>query len=237
MSKSQAFARSTPFLVLAVLLLVLMLILGGMEAAAAPSGAPALVITVTPTPTYTLTPTPTATVTPTPTPTPPRDTVSRSPCDLVITKRVEPTEVQPGDEVLFTIEVTNKGQQGAVNTFVIDDIPEYLEILDVDTSQGTWRQEGQKIIVDIGVIGQDYVVVILIYTRVRDDAPAPLTLENVATARSDNCPDPQALAVLRIVGEPAMPVTGGLSTWWLLAAILGTGLVAVSLALSRRSQV
>jgi uncharacterized repeat protein (TIGR01451 family) len=145
--------------------------------------------------------------------------------------------VQPGDEVLFTIEVTNKGQQGAVNTFVIDDIPEYLEILDVDTSQGTWRQEGQKIIVDIGVIGQDYVVVILIYTRVRDDAPAPLTLENVATVRSDNCPDPQALAVLRIVGEPAMPLTGGFSTWWLLAAILGTGLVAVSLALSRRSQV
>jgi uncharacterized repeat protein (TIGR01451 family) len=231
MSKSQAFARSMPLFVLAVLLVGVLLILGGLEAAAAPSGVPALGITVTPTPTSTSTPTPTPTFMPTPTP------VSHDPCDPVITKRVEPTEVRPGDAVLFTIEVTNKGHQGAVNTFVIDDVPEYLEILDVDTSQGTWRQEGQKIIVDIGVIGQDYVVVILIYTRVRDDAPAPLTLENVATARADNCPDPRAQAVLRIVGEPAMPLTGGFSTWWLLAAILGTGLVAASLALSRRSQV
>jgi uncharacterized repeat protein (TIGR01451 family) len=215
------------------MLLSILFMIGVMEAAAAPPTAPLLGITPTPTSTHT----PTPTVTPTPTSTPPSKKPPPNECELVITKRVEPTEVRPGDEVLFTIEVTNQKHTGAVNTQVIDEISEYLEILDVDTSQGTWRQEGQKIIVDIGVIGQDYVVTIRIYTRVRDDAPTPLSLENLASARSDNCNDPKALALLRLVGEPGLPVTGGFSTWWLLAAILGTGLVAVSLALSRRSQI
>jgi uncharacterized repeat protein (TIGR01451 family) len=139
--------------------------------------------------------------------------------------------------VLFTIEVTNRGQTGAINTYVIDDVPAYLDVLDVNTSQGTWRQEGQKVIVDVGVIGQDYVVTILIYTRVHQDAPAPLYVENLAVARSDNCPDPSARALVHIIGDPGrLPVTGGYSSWWLLAALLGTGLVAVSLALSRRSE-
>ena len=229
MSRSRVLVRWMPFWIPAVVILALLLFLGSLDAAAAPSGAPALGITVTPT--YTPTSTPTPTVTPDGT------RPSRSPCDPVITKRAEPTEVRPGDEVVFTIVVTNRGQTGAINTYVIDDIPEYLEIVDVVTSQGTWRLEGQKVIVEIGVIGQDYVVEILIYTRVRDDAPAPLSIENLAVVRSDNCPEPSASALVRIVGEvERLPVTGGFSTWWLLAAVLGTGLVAVSLALSRRSE-
>jgi uncharacterized repeat protein (TIGR01451 family) len=241
MSRSRVLVRWMPFWIPAVVILALLLLLGSLEAAAAPSAAPALGITVTPTftPTSTSTPTftPTPTSTPTVTPTPDGTRPSHGPCDPVITKRAEPAEVRPGDEVVFTIEVTNRGQRGAINTYVIDDIPEYLEIVDVVTSQGTWWQEGQKVIVEIGVIGQDYVVEILIYTRVRDDAPAPLSIENLAVVRSDNCPDPSASALVRIVGDPGrLPVTGGFSTWWLLAAVLGTGLVAVSLALSRRSE-
>ena len=231
MSKSRLFLRWLSFLVPSLVILGLLAILGDIEAAAAPFSAPVLGIT----PTFTPTATPTATSTPTPTATP--TSVSRSPCDPIISKRAEPAEVRPGDEVLFTIHVTNRGQTAAINTYVIDDLPGYLEVLDVHTSQGTWRQEGQKIIVEIGVIGQDYVVEILIYARVRADAPAPLSVENMATVRSDNCPEPSAWALLQIVGDPGrLPVTGGQSTWWLLAAVLGTGLVAVSLALSRRTE-
>lgn len=235
MSRPKVFLKWLPVLVPAVIVLALLLILGRMEAAAAPS--PALALLITPTPTRTSTPSPTPTQPPaksTPTPTRP----SSSPCDPVISKRVEPSQVRPGDEVLFTIEVTNRGQAGAVNVYVVDDIPEYLEILDVNTSQGTWKQEGQKITVEIGVIGEGYVVEILIHARVRDDAPVPLSIENVAVVRSDNCPDPSARVDLLIVGDPdRLPVTGGFSTWWLLAALLGTGLVAASLMLSRRSQI
>jgi uncharacterized repeat protein (TIGR01451 family) len=232
MSKSRWFLRWLPFLAPAAVILGLLVMLGGMEAAAAPSPAIALGITptFTPTATSTVTPTPTPTITPTP---PSR---SRGDCDPIITKRAEPAEARPGDEVLFTIEVTNRGQTASINTVVIDDIPGYLEILDVSTSQGTWEKKGQQVIVKIGVIGQGYVVEILIYTRVREDAPAPLAVENLVTVRSDNCPEPSARALVQIVGDPGrLPVTGGHSTWWLLAAVLGTGLVGMSLALSRRS--
>lgn len=227
MSKSRVFVRWLPFLVPLAIILGLLVILGGMEAAAAPSSAVALGITPTFTPTVTPTVTPTLPVSPTP----------RSSCDPIISKRAEPAEVRPGDEVLFTIHVTNRGQRASINTYVIDDIPGYLEILDVRTSQGTPSWEGQRVVVDIGVIGQDYVVEIKIYTRVREDAPAPLVVENLATVRSDNCPEPSARALVQIIGDPGrLPVTGRQSNWWLLAAVLGTGLVAVSLAMSRRSE-
>ena len=221
MSRSREFVRWLLFLVPSVTVLGLLLILGSVEAVAAPSSAPALGIT----PTNTATPTSTATPTPTPTATPTR--TSSGVCDPIITKRAEPTEVRPGDEVLFTIEVTNRGRKDSVNTVVIDDVPGYMENVD-----------DQKVTVKVGTIGQDFVVEILIYTRVLEDAPAPLSLENLATVWSDNCPDPSARAVVRIIGDgrPHLPVTGGYSTWWLLAAVLGTGLVGVSLALSRRSE-
>jgi uncharacterized repeat protein (TIGR01451 family)/LPXTG-motif cell wall-anchored protein len=216
-----------PLVALAATMIGVLLVGGGIEAAAAPSGAPVLGITPTSTPTAT------PTVTPRPTGTRP----SYGDCNLIVTKQAEPTEVRPGDDVRFTIWVTNEGQKAAINTYVIDEIPEYLEILDVSTSQGTWRQEGQKIIVEIGTIGQGYVVEIVIDTRVREDAPTPLSLENLAIVKTDNCADPSALAIVRVIGDPVtLPVTGGFSTWWLLAAVLGTGLVAASLVVSRRSE-
>jgi uncharacterized repeat protein (TIGR01451 family) len=228
MSRSKVLARWIPFWVPAVIVLVLLLIVGSLAANAAPPTAP--VMGITPTPTETPPPTPTST--PTPTPTPTRDVGD---CELVVFKRAEPTQVEPGDEVTFTIEVTNRGQQGAINVQVIDDVHEDLEILEVTTTQGVARIEGQRVIVDIGVIGKDFVVTVVIHTRVREEVSAPKTIENVVLARSDNCNDPTAQVFITVIG-PSMPPTGGLSTWWMVAALLGTGLVALSLALSRRSE-
>jgi uncharacterized repeat protein (TIGR01451 family) len=187
--------------------------------------------------------TPTNTNTPTNTPTPPTPVVTPtstrppdfSDCDLVVIKRADPTQVEPGDEVTFIIEVTNRGQKGAINVQVIDDVHEDLEILEVTPTQGIARVEGQRVIVDIGVIGQDFVVTVVIHVRVREDVSVPATIENVVLARSDNCNDPTARVVITVSGPP-LPPTGGLSTWWMVAALLGTGLVALSLAFSRRSE-
>ncbi len=228
MSRSKVLARWIPVWIPAVIVLVLLLLVGSLAANAAPAAAP--VMGITPTPTLTNTPTPTPIVTPTPTPPP-----GVSDCDLVVIKRADPTQVEPGDEVTFTIEVTNRGQTGAINVQVIDDVHEDLEILEVTTTQGIARVEGQRVIVDIGVIGQDFVVTVVIHTRVREDVSTPKTIENVVLARSDNCNDPSARVVITVVGPP-LPPTGGLSTWWMVAALLGTGLVALSLALSRRSE-
>ena len=114
MSRSRVLARWIPVWIPAVIVLVLLFLVGSLAATAAPPVAP--VMGITPTPTFTYTPTPTPSVTPT--------RPATGDCDLVVIKRADPIQVEPGDEVTFTIEVTNRGQQGAINVQVIDDVPE-----------------------------------------------------------------------------------------------------------------
>jgi uncharacterized repeat protein (TIGR01451 family) len=136
---------------------------------------------------------------PTSTPVPPTSTPeSEKKPDLVITKRGEPTQARPGEEVTFTLEVTNRGQAAAVDVVVTDDISPYLEILEVTTTQGTVTIEGQRITVHVGVVGPGFVVEIFIRTRVREDVPLPSTIENPPV----------------IIDVPLLPPTGeGASPW------------------------
>jgi uncharacterized repeat protein (TIGR01451 family) len=181
-----------------------------------------------------ITPTPTFTLTPTPTPTPTKDgTPKVEVADPVILKSVDPAEAKPGEEVTFTLHVFNQGNIAAVDVVVTDDIPAYLEITEVTTTQGEIAIDGQRVTVRVGTVGPDYEVDIVIRTRVRPETPAPLTLENVAILACPNCHDRWARAEVDIVG-PGLPVTGGLGSWWMVAACLGTALVGLSLALSKR---
>lgn len=222
MSKSKVFVQWKAVGIAAAVLLGLLMISHGMKAAAAPPMAPVAGITVTPTPTVTLTPTPPVTPEPEPKYT-----------DPVILKSADPEEARPGEEVSFTLRVFNQGNIAAVDVVVTDDIPAYLEIIEVTTTQGVITIDGQRITVKVGTIGPEFEVQIVIRARVRPETPAPLTLENVAILACPNCHDRWARTEIEIIG-PDLPVTGGLSTWWMVAACLGTGLVGLSLALSRR---
>jgi uncharacterized repeat protein (TIGR01451 family) len=201
--------------------------------------APALGLTPTSTSTSTRVSveTPTPTRPPTSTPKPKDDAP-----DLVIVKRGEPTEVFPGEEVTFTLEVTNRGQESAVGVVVTDEISEYLEILEVTTTQGTVTIEGQTVTVEVGVVGPDFVVEIVIRTRVRDDTPAPLEIENVAVLSSPNGGDRISQTIILKVSQ-VLPVTGRLQAfrsnkllWGLLLAVvlLAGGVVAAGIRMSRR---
>jgi uncharacterized repeat protein (TIGR01451 family) len=153
-----------------------------------------------------ITPTPTLPSTATPTPPPGDDGDTPEP---VIRKRGEPTVVLPGEEVVFTIEATNEGQEAVVGAVVIDEIPEYLEVLEVTTTQGTVHVEGQTVWVEVGTIGPGFVVEIVIRTRVRDDVPRPHVMENVAVMKSHNSRDVQTPPVVIRVPADGMPTTGG----------------------------
>jgi uncharacterized repeat protein (TIGR01451 family) len=232
MSKSKMFAQWRAIGIAAAVILGLLIVSRSMMATAAPPMAPVAGITVTPTPEDSVTPVtpvvtrPTPTFTPTPEPSPEFT-------DPVILKSADPTEARPGEEVTFTLHVVNRGNIAAVDVVVTDDIPAYLQILEVTTTQGVVTIDGQRVTVAVGTIGPDFEVQMLIRTRVRPETPAPLTVENVAILACPNCHDRWARAEVDIVG-PDLPVTGGLSTWWMVAACLGTGLVGLSLALSRR---
>jgi uncharacterized repeat protein (TIGR01451 family) len=127
----------------------------------------------------------------------------------VIRKRVEPTAALPGEEVVFTIEATNEGQEALVGVVIVDEVPEYLEILEVTTTQGTVHVEGQTVWVEVGTIGPGFLVEIVIRTRVRDDVPRPHEIENVAVMRSYNSHDRETSLVVITVPIERLPPAGG----------------------------
>jgi uncharacterized repeat protein (TIGR01451 family) len=231
MSKSTLFWR-----LISLTGLMLVVVLHALPAGAAPPEEPLMGITPTATNTPTSapvdTPTPTSVPADTPTPTP----VRRPPeVDPVITKVGGPAVALPGDEVTFTIEVTNRGQAAAVDVVVTDDVPAYLEILGVTTTQGTAYAQGQKVVVEVGTVGQDFVVRIVIRTRVRPDTPAPVEMENVAVLRSPNAGELWTSPV--IIRVPAlMPETGYSTTFWAILVMAGALLIALGIVWRERAR-
>jgi uncharacterized repeat protein (TIGR01451 family) len=228
MSKSTTFWRLIP-----LASLVLVVILHVLPVGAAPPEEPLLGITPTATNTPTSTPTNTPTSPPADTPTP---APGRSPpeVDPVITKVGGPSVVMPGDEVTFTIEVTNRGQAAAVDVVVTDDVPGYLEILSVSTTQGSAYAQGQKVVVEVGTVGQDFVVRIVIRTRVRSDTPAPVEMENVAVFRSPNAGELWTSPV--IIRVPAlMPESGASTALWAILVLAGSSLTVIGIAWRKRA--
>jgi uncharacterized repeat protein (TIGR01451 family) len=60
------------------------------------------------------------------------------PAELCVTKTVDKEVVEDGDEVVFTVTVTNHGPGDATNVTLIDTVGPYLNVLDVAVSAGTW---------------------------------------------------------------------------------------------------
>jgi uncharacterized repeat protein (TIGR01451 family) len=194
------------------------LLLQGLSVKAAPPAGPRLGIT----------PTPTLTHAPRPTSTPVAEHA-----DPVIVKWGEPEEALPGEEVTFHIQATNKGKKATVDVVVTDVIPEYLEILQVTTTQGTFTIEGQKVTINMGIIGPGFVVEATIRTRVREDAPAPLEMENLALLRSPNGGERTSSPVIISIPAPGLPRTGRPKAPWLVSAIVGSGLAMLAVYLWR----
>lgn len=229
MSRSTLFSRLIPLATL-----VLAAILYTVPAGAAPAEKPLMGITPTPTNTPTSTPTNTPTSTPTATPTSTPVPVRKPPkVDPVITKIGGPSVAWPGEEVTFTIEVTNRGQAAAVGVVVTDDVPVYLEVLGVTATQGAAYAQGQRVIVEVGTVGQDFVVRIVIRTRVRLDTPAPVEMENVAVFRSPNAGELWTPPV--IIRVPAlMPETGHTAAFWAILVLAGAAIAALGIVWRKR---
>jgi uncharacterized repeat protein (TIGR01451 family) len=249
MQGKSTFHFRTQCVICGIGVLALLLILQSLGVSAAPEAAPNLGITPTPTNTpTTVAPTPThtpTTVAPTPTHTPtavaPTATpkAGSNPADPVITKRADVQEAAPGDEVTFTILVTNQGGQAAVDVVVTDELSEYLEILEVTTTQGTVTIEGQKVTVQVGTVGPGFVVEITIRTRVREDTPTPLNLENLALLKSPSSQDRQSPPVIVVISLPGLlPTSGAQGIGMTVPLILGCGLTTMlaGLLLARRER-
>jgi uncharacterized repeat protein (TIGR01451 family) len=149
--------------------------------------------------------------------------------DPMITLWSDLTEVEPGDKVAFTIEVTNRGDHATVDTVVTDVIPEYLDIVWHATTQGQIVVDGQTVRADIGTVGPQFVVRIYIYTQVREDVPQPHEMENVAVLTSPNAGERRSEPLLLRVPPAEMPLTGGAGSIWLVCSGGFVALLALAL--------
>jgi uncharacterized repeat protein (TIGR01451 family) len=151
-----------------------------------------------------------------------------------IVKWADSQEVLPGQDVTFTIQATNHGRDAPIDVVITDVLSEHLEILEATTTQGTVKISGQTVTANVGVIGQNFVVEVVIRGRVREDAPAPLEIENTALFRSPNGGEHRtAPAIVTVAdnGPIKLPVTGSTATRWGMLVILAVVLIVVVIEL------
>lgn len=201
------------------------------QAQTSPPTSTPLLMGVTPTPTFTVTPTPipTATLPPTATPVPgDSDRSDITHVDPVIVKHGDPSEAMPGEAVDFSLQVSNQGQDAAVDVVVTDEVPEQFEVLSVETTQGTVTVQGQTVTVEVGIVGEGFVVDIVIHTRIREDVAAPMQVENLAILTAANSGERTASDTVTILSV-SLPVTGvsDASVLTLIIAAIGVAVLVL----------
>uniref|UniRef100_UPI0026249776 DUF11 domain-containing protein n=1 Tax=uncultured Chloroflexus sp. TaxID=214040 RepID=UPI0026249776 len=142
--------------------------------------------TVTPVgPTGTVTPVvPTSTPIATATPTPqlPPNAPGIIP-DLVLTKSVAPEVAQVGDQVVYTLTLTNAGGAPALNVTIADQLPSFLQLIDTQASSGVVQINGSAVSVSLPLLNVGETVTVTIQAEVVA-LPLPPNNTNVAIARS-----------------------------------------------------
>lgn len=188
-------------------------------------------------------PNPTATATATPIATP---ELPAEVADPAIVKTVDRTTVQVGDEVVFTLTVTNLGNSTASDVVVEDTLPPFLAITGISSSRGDYSVNGATVRVFIGDLGPQETVTITIRARVTDAATPPANINTATVVSSSPTDDPNnnsssvevnvvAPAPTAVPPPASLPVTsapGNAAAPWLIG--IGMLLIAGSLLLRRK---
>lgn len=187
--------RSAPQLIL-VTVWACLLILAGIPSNTQPTAAaPVAVVTGTEQPTRTPTNTPVNTPATTPVPTntaTPRRQSAPGKADPAIEKSVSSGQacVSVGDELTFTLSVTNRGTDTANDVVVTDPFPEYLDVIEAVTTRGNVTSNGRTVIITIGPVKTSDTVTIRIRVRVNALAQPPEGLNSASLTTSSGSDDP-----------------------------------------------
>jgi len=127
--------------------------------------------------------------------------------DPAITKSSSVSEAKIGDELTFTISVTNNGPGTAEDVVVTDPIPDYLDVIEATTTRGDVSSNGRTVIVTIGKVPAGDEVTIHIRVRVNERAEPPGGRNSVSLTTSSPGDDPSnnsSDVTFNIIG-PATP--------------------------------
>jgi uncharacterized repeat protein (TIGR01451 family) len=138
--------------------------------------------------------------------------------DPAVTKAVSPSEARIGDIVDFTITVTNHGGETADDVVVTDQLPDFLDVVESNTSKGTITTSGRTVVTTIGSVAPGEVVIIHIRAQVNAQALPPGGRNSVSLMSSNNSDDPDnnvgsvAITILTPAASPTVAPTEVLAT-------------------------
>ncbi len=159
----------------------------GVSPTATPGVSPSATPSATPRPTdepeEEPSPTPEPTATPEPTPPP------EEPPDVVIQKTADRAEVEPGGTVVYTLEISNRGNQTAYDVVVSDEVPAALEVIDLWSSKGDVVVHGQTVTAYPRELQPGEEQTIRVTARVRPGVPAG-SIPNIAIITTSTSGDP-----------------------------------------------
>ena len=149
----------------------------------------------------------------------------------VIYKAVDKSVVVAGEEIEYTLSVTNEGNDTATDVVVTDELSVYLENVRVTTSQGTASYDSatHTVIVELGSLDAGATATIAIKARVKQNDEicniTPFTFNNSAVVDFNEGPARESNIVqVRVDGCPPPPEIPEPGT----IVLLGTGLMGLA---------
>jgi uncharacterized repeat protein (TIGR01451 family) len=101
--------------------------------------------------------------------------------DVSVTKSASPDVVQVGDELTYTIEVTNNGETPATGVTVTDDLPDGVTYVSSSASQGTCGESAGTVTCELGDLAGGASASVEIVVTVDTDG----TISNTASVATD----------------------------------------------------
>jgi uncharacterized repeat protein (TIGR01451 family) len=145
-----------------------------------------------------------------------------------ISKRVEPPFALPGDTIVWSITVTNPGDEPLTNIIAEDRLPDALEIISISASSGTVTRFGQLVRLTQSVLGSHQSATVEITARVSENAPIPFIIRNLSCVLTNELSDP-ACSQSTVISVTSLPITGE-SHWskWRLPIFAGATLLTLA---------
>lgn len=130
-------------------------------------------------------------------------TVELVPADVSVTKVAQPTRVGPGDDIVYTITVTNAGPGTATNVEVTDDVPSSTTFVSVTASQGSCSESAGTVTCDFGDLASGASATVTLTVQTEEDGELTNTADVSASEPDPDEADNSDTASAVVASRPA----------------------------------